>query len=1050
MGPPGKPASRGWSRCCFRWAVRVLVASVLFLLLAVAYVHEIGFPGWIRQPVLDRLRENSLAAEFGRLRWRFHRGLVAEDLRFRHLEATGGEELMVMEAQLELDWTQLGWGQGPGIRGLVLRDGVLRIPLTPPQQLPVTWLEVTNLQAQLRFVGPEQWELEDLQGRCLGATFQAAGSLTNASKLRSVRPGPATSYAWKQDILGLVQHRDQLSVRGIPTLKLAFHFDLRHPELATADVRIEGFGFGASWGQAGPFRVDLTLNQPPGTNGTMLISVEGGVTNLATRWAGAPIVRFDLETAQSLTQASAGSIQWNLTAQDPGSAPASARKLTIRGLTAAATEGQWGTRLTAEADQPVTAWGRARSVVVQLTVPHGTTNAGGIRGTPSIDGGVTVSHLESPHGTWDGLTVTAAANPGSMGTPPWEPGFRWEDWSVQAAFRGEGGNVRSLAISTVDGGFQWQDGRASLSECRVPIYGEEIRVSGDFRLSTREVHASVSGRVQIPELPASWTAFASPWLDEIVWEPEHPLSFRASAQGLLPSLNPQWTRDDWIRQLGPRLTLDSEVGLSHVTFRGLPVQSLDIPVRWNESQWEILGARLEIGDGVMAFAGKADRETYQASIHSGINPLPVLRAWLPEASAPLERFRVGEPPRLDVSIQGSWADPQSVELSGHLETGVASYREEQADALKADFTFGHGWLRAGPVWAQQGTNTVHSDGIHFEVASGRLFFTNTVTTIDPVGVFAALGPRTFLSFKPFEFPLPPRVVMNGTIPTKETRTGADVRFDSEIPSFRWRFLAGTNVSASLWWHDGSIVVTNLVAGFHGGRISGNFSADIRDTNDTVLRFDAVVADSQLRSLLNDITPQTNRLEGWLDGRLTVLEAHTQTNGSWQGLGNARLRDGFLWDLPLFGGVSKVLDRAIPGLGQSRFNSGSATFILTNRAVVTRDLELHSPTVHVFLNGSVQFDTQLDGRLEAAVLRDVPLLGPIVNLVLKPVAKLLEYDVRGRLDHPEMTPRHIPGFMLAPFRPLETLRELFPGDKSRSTNAPPQERTAPPPADGPGQ
>lgn len=387
-------------------------------------------------------------------------------------------------------------------------------------------------------------------------------------------------------------------------------------------------------------------------------------------------------------------------------------------------------------------------------------------------------------------------------------------------------------------------------------------------------------------------------------------------------------------------------------------------------------------------------------------------------------------------IDGVANDLNSLVVSGHLEGRGITYREERADALTSDFLFRDGWLKAGPVWARQGTNTVQAEGIHFNMGNGYIYFTNTITTVDPVGVFGALGPRTFESFKPFEFPLPPHVVMNGTIPTIDTHTGADVRFDAEIPSFRWRYLAGTNIAATLWWHDGTIIVTNLVGGFHGGRISGNFAADIRDTNDTVLRFDAVVAESQLQSLLNDITPQTNRLEGWLDGRLTVIEAHSRTNGLWRGQGTAKLRDGFLWDLPLFGGVSKVLDKAVPGLGQTRFNSGSATYILTNRTVMTHDLELRSPTVRLRLDGSVDFDTRLNGKLEASIFHDVPVLGPIVNLVLKPVTKLLEYDIKGRLDHPEMELRYIPNFMLAPLHPVETLRELLFIDKSRSTNATP--------------
>ncbi len=1016
-------------------AVLCLIVVIAFLF--VLYVHDIGFPVWVRQPLISQLRANNLAAEFGRLRWRFRRGLVAENLQFFRVGESHGETLTVQEAELQLDWSQAGWGTAPGIRGLVFHGGSLTIPLLSTNR-PCPPLIIDQLDARLRFISPEWWELDYLRGKCLDTAFEAAGSLTNASQLQSFRAGPESGYAWKEDLRRLVLYRPNLVFDGVPNLKLAFHFDLRHPEAATADLRLGGAGFHAKFAEVGPFRTDITVNQPPGTNGLMQLFVELAVTNLSTRWAGAPSFRLELDTAQSLTSARLEPFRWTARATAPSSAPASARGLVVRGSTAVTNADGFTTQLTCEVDRLVSTWGTARQATLDLTVTYPFTSSPSTNIPPTLDARLVASDLKSSDGFMSGIVATLSANLDSSVAQANTTNEWWYSWMAQTAFRGEGGQIGKTELPSVTGSVRWQDGHLSILELRCPIFSQLFSLQGDIQPRQRELHLIVDGRVQVPELPPTWTSFASPWLEKFEWDPGHPAVIRATIKGRFPEINPVWTADDWHRELAQCLSVEGGIWLTNLTVRGVLLRSVSLPFEWNYPSGTLPATRIEGPWGALETSGQTDGNKFSMSIYSAVDPVPLASALVPASMPVFERFRFGETPLLKATITGMRNDLHRLLISGNLESRDVTYREERVDALTADFIYQDGWLKAGPVWARQGTNTVQADGIYFNTGNGYLYFTNTVTTVDPVGVFGALGQRTFQSFKPFEFPLPPHVVMNGTIPTVDTHTGADVRFDAEIPSFRWRFLAGTNINATLWWHDGSIIVTNLVGGFHGGRISGNFSADIRDTNDTVLRFDAVVADSQLRSILNDITPQTNRLEGWLDGRLTVVEAHSRTNGPWQGQGTARLRDGFLWDLPLFGGVSKVLDKAVPGLGQTRFNSGSATYILTNRAVVTRDLELRSPTMRLRLNGSVDFDTQLDGKLEATVFRDVPLLGPIVNLVLKPVTKLLEYDIKGRLDHPEMELRYIPNFMLAPLHPVETLRELLLIDRGRLTNAPPVE------------
>ena len=89
-------------------------------------------------------------------------------------------------------------------------------------------------------------------------------------------------------------------------------------------------------------------------------------------------------------------------------------------------------------------------------------------------------------------------------------------------------------------------------------------------------------------------------------------------------------------------------------------------------------------------------------------------------------------------------------------------------------------------------------------------------------------------------------------------------------------------------------------------------------------------------------------------------------------------------------------------------------------------------------GTVDFQGELDARVEAELLRDVWAIGPVVSTVLWPVTKAFEYKVTGSLKEPKAEPVYLlPKIVLIPFHPFRTLRDLLPEDIGPiSTNAPP--------------
>src|SRR5439155_491888 len=138
-----------------------------------------------------------------------------------------------------------------------------------------------------------------------------------------------------------------------------------------------------------------------------------------------------------------------------------------------------------------------------------------------------------------------------------------------------------------------------------------------------------------------------------------------------------------------------------------------------------------------------------------------------------------------------------------------------------------------------------------------------------------------------------------------------------------------------------IAVTNVQAEFYGGHIAGHAYFDPTPTNGTDFSFSLKVNEADLHRLMGDLTAKTNKLEGILTGEVVINSANTQKPKSWQGHGRVELRDGLIWELPIFGIFSPLLNAVSSGLGNSRARQGDGTFTIRNSVIYTKDLQIHA-------------------------------------------------------------------------------------------------------------
>jgi AsmA-like C-terminal region len=215
-----------WRKCRvgFRWcrisALLILLAAVC----AVVWFNQIGLPDFLKTRLVATLHERGIELQFSRLRLRFGRGLVAENVRIVGVPAVGNPSLTLAEAQLELDYRALLRRQWQ-LDGLVLRTGNFSWPLSPTNAL-----RLDDIQADLRFQNNDTWSLDNFQAEFAGAKITLSGDVTNAPEIRDwemFRRSGSSNLNWQVQAQKISDTLDRIHFDGTPLLNLTVEGDAR-------------------------------------------------------------------------------------------------------------------------------------------------------------------------------------------------------------------------------------------------------------------------------------------------------------------------------------------------------------------------------------------------------------------------------------------------------------------------------------------------------------------------------------------------------------------------------------------------------------------------------------------------------------------------------------------------------------------------------------------------------------------------------------------------------------------------------------------------------
>jgi hypothetical protein len=628
---------------------------------------------------------------------------------------------------------------------------------------------------------------------------------------------------------------------------------------------------------------------------------------------------------------------------------------------------------------------------------------------------------------------------GRLADPP-PPDPAWGRWAKISSFsldaQAAATNIVTpkLKLDRVAVEAAWHGPQLTVENLQAVLDCCHLDAAGDLDAASREVHLQIAADFDPRQLTSFLTEPARRWISQFDWDSS------PQVHADLGFVLPPWTNkmSDWPESLRAGVELAGDFSIGRCSFRGIPIASATAGFSYANRVWKVSDLCVDAPAGalIVDFTGSDANGEYYFRFDSRLDPAVVRPLLTEKQQQALQQVSFSQRPEIHGEAWGVWHDPQSAGFAGTIALTNFVFRGETVDQLDASLQFTNGCLRLTGLSLARGPGRVQVPLATFDSASRRVFFTNALSTLDPELVRRALGKWAPPFMRQVHFDSPPRIQAYGFF-TPGNDLGTDLHLVISGDRFHWRNLFAATAAGDVAYKIRTVSVTNIQATVYGtGKLQGWITFQWAPRQGTSFFSDFSAKDIALPALAGSLTSKTNHLEGRLDGRLSLTGSFDPELANLGGHGSIHVHDALLWDIKLFGILSPMLNAIAPGAGDSRAREANASYIVTNSAIVTDDLEIRSSGFRLLYRGSVDLEKRINARVEAHLLRDTPLFGPVLRWVLMPLDKLFEYRLTGTLDKPVAQPLFIPKAFMMLLRPFHTWKSLLPSNPSPPPDKPP--------------
>ncbi len=302
------------------------------------------------------------------------------------------------------------------------------------------------------------------------------------------------------------------------------------------------------------------------------------------------------------------------------------------------------------------------------------------------------------------------------------------------------------------------------------------------------------------------------------------------------------------------------------------------------------------------------------------------------------------------------------------------------------------------------TNGVIVGGFAFN-ADRRTVTYRTATDVNPKDFFQMVGLFKRGQMDGWSFPGVTRIVSEGVVDFDgadgdETRVLAEVessgmgigrlvadtcRFNVTMNASTCRF---TNIHGTIW--DGQFVARSDV---------------VFSDKEDIVTFGCKLENCDFSKVLKAFTSEPNKMKGKfyveMDGRFLMS---TNALDTFKASGRMSVDDGKVFQLPIFGGLTKIMSKIIPGLDFVIAQSDvTAEFKVADGRVSSEKVSITGDVLSLQAKGFADFDGGMDFAIQLKLLSEHSVVAKVLRAVTWPITKLMEFRLKGTRKNPEWYP-----------------------------------------------
>ena len=984
------------ARTAFRWCRITLWLAILLAMAALSYLHLVGLPDFLKPPLIQMARDRGFDVQFSSARLAWGPAIFIENAGFSPTNRSTGPRLSAGLADVKLNWAALLHFHLKA-DSVEMLNGQVRIPVSERYGKS---LLLDRAHVNMRLFSNDVAQVSDFRAVFRGIRIRIDGEVTNFASMSDWKL-PArwqgnpdqTNAASRSPPVNVL---DQVQLGENSRLDVYFSADGHDINTLRADAVLNSPVVQTPWATVNGFQLRAAAAHLLDFTNRPFMQARATTDNISTLWGTG--------TNMSLTAAF----------YPDASTPFNA-SLDFEVNDA---DGKW---TTTNGPNFVHARRLRWDGIAALLPAHFKPEA--LNGTLRAEG------AESPWGNAGSLSFTLKAD---RVDPPMPPDTNWGFWTKFAPYVLSGRLIvtnlqtSKLHLDSADLEAKWQAPQLTINKLGSRLYGGQIDGGADLDVDSRLLHLHAATDFDPQAISPLLTPAAQLWISQLAWESPPAVTSKISL------IVPPWTNrtEQWRDDIRSSIQIAGDFSVGPSSFRKIEVAGASAQFFYSNRVWNVprLHATRPGGSIDVDYTGNDATHEFHIVLDSHLDPADAA-PWLnPRQREILGEFHFSRPPDIHGEARGVWHDLETASVAGTLVASNFTARGIHIDEFRTGVDYTNHILRINGLGLSQGSGRMDIPAAVGNFSSKLITLTNAQSTLDPRIVTAIMGTNTPEFLQLLHFDAGPIVRANGSFVIGEPAQ-TDLRFDVQGGHFLWTNLSADSFSATVFWHARSIIVTNVQARLYkDGKLRGWVAFDHPPRQDAGFRTDFTMNDIDLGQLSREISGTSNRVEGRLEGSLALEAPITEDKDTWTGHGYVHIHDALLWDIKMFGVLSPLLNAMSPGLGDSRAREASARFDISDGKVISDDLEVHSTGVRLLYRGSISMKKQINGRVEADMLRDTPVFGTILSVVMTPLGKAFEYQITGPMRQPVFKPLYVPKFLMLFLRPFHTLKTLLPEDK----------------------